>query len=55
MEKEIREQILKLAKEKGISIEEEIEIIRKGFTEIKKEDACTNYCDNKDDLDFSLE
>lgn len=38
MEAEVREQILKIAKEKGISFEEEVEIIRKGFVEQKKVD-----------------
>lgn len=42
MENKIREQILKIAKEKGISFEEEVEIIRKGFVEQKKIDAYTN-------------
>lgn len=42
MENEIREQILKIAKKKGISFEEEVEIIRKGFVEQKKVDTYTN-------------
>lgn len=38
MGNEIREQILKIVKEQGISFEEEVEIIRKGFVEQKKAD-----------------
>ena len=36
MENKIREQIKNIAKDKGITFEEEIEIIRKGFNENKE-------------------